>query len=92
MNVQLRAFANLRELLGKELTVSVSAGETIGGLLRVVGGRHPVFLAQLLDGGGHLRPYVNILRNGRNIRFLNDLETTLAEGDVVAVFPPVAGG
>jgi molybdopterin synthase sulfur carrier subunit len=92
MNVTLKAFANLRELLGKELTVPVSAGETIRGLLYVAGSRHPAFVAQVLDGGGHLRPYVNILRNGRNIRFLNDLETTLAEGDVVAIFPPVAGG
>jgi molybdopterin synthase sulfur carrier subunit len=92
VNVKLKAFANLRELLGKELTISVSAGETIRGLLRVVGSKHHAFEAQVLDGGGHLRPYVNILHNGRNIRFLNELDTTLAEGDVVAIFPPVAGG
>jgi len=39
-----------------------------------------------------LRDFVNILRNGRNIHFLAGLDTPLDDGDVIALFPPVAGG
>jgi len=37
-------------------------------------------------------PCVSILQNGRNIQFVDGLESELADGDVVAIFPPVAGG
>ena len=33
-----------------------------------------------------------MLVNGRNILFLDGLATTLRDGDVVSVFPPVYGG
>lgn len=39
-----------------------------------------------------LRDLVNIIKNGRNVMFLAGLETTLEDGDVIALFPPVAGG
>jgi molybdopterin synthase sulfur carrier subunit len=41
---------------------------------------------------GTLRDVVNILNNGRNVHFMNGLDTTLDEDDVIALFPPVAGG
>jgi len=39
-----------------------------------------------------VRKDVTILRNGRNINFLNGLETQLRAEDKLAIFPPVAGG
>jgi molybdopterin synthase sulfur carrier subunit len=39
-----------------------------------------------------LRDFVNILKNGRNVHFLSGLDTPLDNGDVIALFPPVAGG
>jgi molybdopterin converting factor small subunit len=38
------------------------------------------------------RREIAVLVNGRNIRFLDRLETKLCEGDEVAIFPPVYGG
>jgi molybdopterin converting factor small subunit len=35
---------------------------------------------------------MKLLVNGRDIDFLNRLETKLKEGDEVALFPPVGGG
>lgn len=92
MNVTVRTFADFRELLGKELVLSVPEGETVLELLQILGKGNAAFLPKVLEGDGQLRPYVNILENGRNIKFLNGLETKLADGDVIAIFPPVAGG
>ena len=39
-----------------------------------------------------IRKDVTIFRNGRNIVFLNGLDTQLHGEDIIAIFPPVAGG
>ena len=36
--------------------------------------------------------FLNIFKNGINIKTLNGLETILEEGDVISIFPLVAGG
>ncbi len=79
MNVTVRAFAEIRELLGKELAVSVPDSSTVGDLLQ---------LLNLAAGGRSLI----ILKNGRNIHSLQGSETPLSDGDIVAIFPLVAGG
>ena len=92
MNVTVKAFADVRELLGRELVISIPEGETVRQLLQILGKKYAGFLSRILEPDGQLRPYVSILENGRNIRSLNDLDTRLAEGDVIAIFPPLAGG
>lgn len=39
-----------------------------------------------------LHDWMLVLVNGRNIKFLEGLDTKLSEGDVVVICPPVAGG
>ena len=92
MNVTVRTFADFREILGNEFMLSVPEGETMRELLQLLGKKNATFLPKVLEDDGQLRPYINILENGRNIKFLNGLETRLVDGDIVAIFPPVAGG
>lgn len=47
---------------------------------------------RIFDHGGKVRQDITILRNGRNIVFLNGLNTELNAGDSVAIFPPTCGG
>jgi len=47
---------------------------------------------KLFDDNGNLQPNITVVRNGRNIRFENELDTRLDGGDTIAIFPPVAGG
>lgn len=41
---------------------------------------------------GHLKPYIRVMLNGRNIEFAQGLDTPLGDADEVAVFPPIGGG
>jgi molybdopterin synthase sulfur carrier subunit len=92
MKVTVRAFAHLREILGKELEIELPEGETVRGLLDALSVGHRGFREALFDETGQLKAFNSILKNGRNIAFLDQMETKIDDGDVIALFPPAAGG
>lgn len=62
-------------------------------LLKKLAERHGQRLgSQLLTSEGTIHPDVIFLLNGRNIDFLEGKDTLVREGDVVSLFPRVAGG
>lgn len=91
MIVTVRGYADLRQVIGSREVVLPEVA-TVQRLLDLLIAEHPVVGTALFDQAGALLPTVNILKNGRNIFFLNGLSTLLKEGDLIAVFPPVAGG
>lgn len=48
--------------------------------------------SRIVDESGNLRRLLSIYVNGRNIRFLNQLDTKLGQDDEVAILPSVSGG
>lgn len=93
MAVTVKFFAGFREAAGseQEKVESVSdVGSLLDELVRKFGER---MLVQLYEPGTRkLRGTVHILVNGRSINLLEGSKTPLKDGDVVAIFPPVAGG
>jgi MoaD family protein len=75
-----------------ELCMDFPAGATVRSLLAVLTGRFKGLDELLFSSPETLRDFVNILQNGRNIHFLAGLDTPLADGDTIALFPPAAGG
>ena len=45
-----------------------------------------------MDETGELRRFVNIYVNQEDIRFMQNRETILKDGDEVAIVPAIAGG
>jgi sulfur-carrier protein len=87
----LRVPSMLRATVGGERTVTAQ-GSTLSELIRDVDARHPGFAGQLLEADGQQRTFVNIYVNDEDVRYLQGLETPVAEGDVISILPAVAGG
>ena len=62
--------------------------EVIAGLDAV----HPGFAERLLDDDGSLRKFVNVFVDDDDVRYLDGLDTTVADGITVSIIPAVAGG
>ncbi|MFO0951293.1 MAG: ubiquitin-like small modifier protein 1 [Isosphaeraceae bacterium] len=80
----------LRPLTGG-LDAVEAAGTTVGEVLGSLGREHPTLRERLFDGE-ELRRFVNVYVNDEDIRFLEDLNTAVADSDEVSIIPAVAGG
>jgi MoaD family protein len=93
MAVVVRFFASFREAAGKAQE-SVDGANNVAALLDELIRRFGEKLAEQFyhSGTRELRKTVNILVNGRGLNLPHELDTPLKDGDIVAIFPPVAGG
>jgi molybdopterin converting factor small subunit len=66
-------------------------GNTLAGLFADLDARHPGIEERLLEEG-RLRRFINVYLNDEDVRFLDGVETKLADGDSVTILPAVAGG
>jgi MoaD family protein len=91
ITITVKVFGGLRESFqGGTQLQRLPLASTLASLITNLNADFPDLSADLakgLDAG-----YLNILVNGRNIRFLQGHETMLQDGDIVAFLPPVGGG
>jgi MoaD family protein len=81
-----KLYANLRKLAGaKELLIT---GETAGAIVSELAQQKPP-VGEVIFENGELRRHIIVTVNGHNI---TDLETPVTEQDIIAIFPPIAGG
>ena len=92
ITITVKSFATLREVMDMQIRMDLPKDATIRSLLAELTGRYSGLDELLFAAPGTLRDLVNILKNGRNIHFLAGLDTPLDDGDLIALFPPVAGG
>ena len=92
MIVYIRAFANFRDILGKDLRVELEDESTVKELLVSLCTSHQKMKTAIFDESGNVREYVILMKNRKDVDSLKGLKTTLSEGDEGAILPPVAGG
>jgi molybdopterin synthase sulfur carrier subunit len=91
LSVTIRIPTQLRELSGGASEVS-AGGDTVAAVLADLEAEHPGFKDRLFDEGGQLRRFVNVFVADEDIRFLDGVDTPVAEGQTVSIVPAVAGG
>jgi molybdopterin synthase sulfur carrier subunit len=91
MKIRLKAFARFREVMGAEQVREVPEGTTLLGLLVQAVDRSDKVRDALFQGDD-LKEYVVLMRNRKRVMRADADREVLADGDEVAVFPPVAGG
>ncbi len=69
-----------------------SQGNTVRALVEDLEGQFPGIKERICDEKGKVRRFVNVYVNGDDIRFLQDLETSLKDGDDISIVPAIAGG
>jgi MoaD family protein len=67
-------------------------GATIGDVLRAMVAEYPGMAGQVLTDDGSLHRFVNVYVNDDDVRYLEKLDTKVADGDTISILPAVAGG
>ena len=91
MSVSVRIPTQLRTLTAGKGEVEVE-GSTVGAALKALDAGHPGFAERLFDEGGQLRRFVNVFLADEDVRFLQGLDTPVADGQTLSIVPAVAGG
>lgn len=80
-----------RKFTNGEDTVSVQA-DSVGALVDALDQGYPGLGKSLRKPDGSLNQYINIYVNDEDIRFLQNTDTPLKDGDQVSIVPAIAGG
>ena len=91
MSVTVRIPAQLRTLTGGAGELALS-GSTVVEVLKDLDASHPGFADRLYDETGGLRRFVNVFLDDEDVRFLQGLDTPVADGQTLSIVPAVAGG
>ncbi len=90
---RLKLFSTLRDIVGrKDLTIPFERPQTVRELLQSIGGVHPALCREIMGEDGELTGLVHILVDGRNIMWLQGLDTPVDDDDEIVLVPPSAGG
>ena len=87
MKISVKLFANFREAVGKKDISLETNGNTAMAVVLALIAMYPS-LGPLMLHDGNLKPYVNVLINGKKAEPTDRIK----EGDEIAIFPPVSGG
>jgi sulfur-carrier protein len=91
MSIQVRIPTPLRKLTADNEVVTAE-GATIAEILKSLDQAYPGLIERICDEQGAVRRFVNIFLNDEDIRFLQEKETPVKDGDEISIVPAIAGG
>ncbi|MGM0413694.1 MAG: ubiquitin-like small modifier protein 1 [Bacillota bacterium] len=94
MAIKVKLFSLFRKYIDdRQVELDPETNKTIRDLINSLDDRYgAIFSEKLLGEEETINPGTIILVNGQNIHHLNQLDTELKDGDILAIFPPSAGG
>tara|TARA_B100001013_G_C24298837_1_gene319923 strand:+ start:151 stop:426 length:276 start_codon:yes stop_codon:yes gene_type:complete len=83
--VQLRTLTQGREVVS-------GTGCSVSELIEDLEKKYPGLKDRICEPDGKMRRFVNIFVNEEDIRFLENLKTSISEKDELSIIPAIAGG
>jgi molybdopterin converting factor small subunit len=90
MPVEVRVPTILRTYTAGEKVVSAD-GTSLHAVVQDLDSRYPGIAGRIVDDSG-LKRFVNVYLNDEDVRFLDGLQTPVADADSITILPAVAGG
>lgn len=91
MTVKVLIPTPLQKFTNNQATIECSANN-VDELIDALENNCPGIKGRICDETGKPRRFLNLYVNSEDIRFLENTETTLSDGDEVSIVPAVAGG
>ena len=91
MAVKIRIPTPLQSMTEQTAEVEVS-GATLGEALAALQTQYPAIKERLRDEDGKIRRFINLYVNDEDIRFLQNEDTPVKDGDEISIVPAIAGG
>ena len=91
MTVKVLIPTPLQKFTNNQATIECSANN-VDELINALENDCPGIKARICDETGKPRRFLNLYVNSEDIRFLENTDTTLSDGDEVSIVPAVAGG
>ena len=90
----MKYYAMLREASERKREVfDVPEGSSVGDLMDLIVGKYgDPFHKYVYDSEKQVRDYLSFMLNGVSVSSLEGFRTTLGDGDVLAILPPIGGG
>ncbi len=90
MSIRVQIPTPMRQHTEGKTTVE-AGGATVRAVLGDLGQQYPDLVPRLFDNG-QVRRFVNVYLNDEDIRYLDNLDTPVKDGDELSIIPAVAGG
>lgn len=91
MSVKVRIPLTLRRLTGEQEVIELKA-VTVADAIAAMHARYNGVRDRILDPAGRIRGSVLVFVNEEDIRFLQNEQTPLKDGDEISIVPAFAGG
>ena len=90
MSIRIQIPTPLRQHTEGKATVETN-GSTVQSVFDDLSRQFPAITQRIFDNG-QVRRFVNVYLNDEDIRYLDNLNTAVKDGDELAIIPAVAGG
>jgi molybdopterin synthase sulfur carrier subunit len=86
---KVKLYGNLRKY--SQLPTLDVPGQSVGETLVPLCAQNDDLCEAILENG-RLRPHYRVMLAGRDVELIQGLDTPVGDEDVLAIFPPIAGG
>lgn len=93
MKVEVKFLATIRVITSESSIVLLCTHhDTAGTVMQMLIKKYKQKFKQVIMDKTNLKSSIKMIINGRDIEYLNGLDTKLKDGDVIVIIPPIAGG